>query len=190
MKKVYLLTGNERKKASFVKATKKYNISVDMKNLWLPEIQSNDNSEVASFAAQYAANKLNLPVIKMDSGFYIEALKGFPGPLVKYADQQIGADLFFNIIKNVKNKKAKIKNSLAYCEPNSEPVIFESGCNGIITSKLTDSDGSFIDRLFIPSHKNNSQNQTMGNIRRINYNNFLEIWGDAETQFAKWYINR
>jgi len=186
-KKITLLTGNERKKKSFEKAITGYDIEVEIEKPWIPEIQAEENAEVAAYSAKYGASLLNKPVIKMDSGFFIEGLNGFPGPFVCYVDKQIGADLFFNVLKNLKNRKARIKNSLAYCEPGKEPKIFESGCEGHIAEIISPEDGSFIDRLFIPDHPSNQQGKFMGQIRSENYQQFLDIWGDAEVQFAKWF---
>ncbi len=186
-KKIILLTGNEKKKKSFEQAITGYDIDVEIQKPWIPEIQSEDNSEVAAYSAKYGANLLNQPVIKMDSGFFIEELGGFPGPFVFYVDKQVGADLFFNVLKKLKNRKAKIKNSLAYCEPGGEPKIFESECGGHITETLSLDEGSFIDRLFIPDHPHNPGGKSMGEIRNEDYQKFLDIWGDAEIQFAKWF---
>lgn len=188
-KKIILLTGNERKKKSFEQAIIGYDIEAEIQKPWIPEIQSEDSGEIAAYSAKYGSNLLNKPVIKMDSGFFIDGLNGFPGPFVSYVDKQIGADLFFNILKKLKNRKARIKNSLAYCEPGKEPKIFESGCNGRITKSLLLDKGSFIDRLFIPNHPFNPKKKLMGIIRNENYDKFLKIWGDAEIQFARWFHN-
>jgi len=187
---VILLTNNKRKKKSFQKSIDKYNIIVETKSLWLPEIQSDDNREIAAFAAEYGSNILKKPVVKMDSGFFIEGINNFPGPLVSYVDKQVGADLFFEVLKNLKNKKASIRNSLAYCEPGQKPVIFESGCKGSIVNKITLNKGSFIDKLFVPHHPKNPNKKTMGEIRKKDYDAFLYIWGNAELQFAEWFIKR
>jgi len=186
-KQITLLTGNERKKKSFEQAIAGYDITVDIQKPWIPEIQAEDNSEVAAYSAKYGADLLKKPVVKMDSGFFIEGLNGFPGPLVHYVDQQIGADIFFALLKDLPNRQARIKNSLAYCEPGKEPVIFESGCEGVIPETLTLAEGSFIDRLFIPRHTGNPDGKLMGQIKEADYNLFLDVWGDAEVQFAHWF---
>jgi inosine/xanthosine triphosphate pyrophosphatase family protein len=89
-------------------------------------------------------------------------------------------------LKDLQDRNARIKNSLAYCEPGGEPKIFESGCEGEIIAALAPGAGSFIDRIFIPHHQHNPQKKTMGEIRAESYEHFLDIWGDAELQFAKW----
>ena len=187
---ITLLTGNKRKKIAFEQAIKGFDVDIEIEKPWLPEIQDNDTDSVAGFAAKYGANLLKKPVIKIDSGFFIEGLKGFPGVLVNSVDNQVGAERFFEILKNLKNRKAWIKISLAYCEPNKEPVIFNNKCEGIITKKqISLLDESFIDKLFIPYHNKNKNFRTMGQIRKEQPELLSEIWGDIELQFIKWFID-
>ena len=190
MKAITLLTTSEKKRKGFEKVLSKYNIGVEISDIWIPEIQADNNADIAKFSAQFGANLLNRPVVKVDTGFYIEELSGFPGPLVKYVDEKIGAELFFEIIKKLKNRSASINCALAYCEPKKEPIMFEGGCKGTILNKLPQNNDGFIDRLFIPSHPANKNKLTIGDIRRKDYNQFLEIWGNVEEEFAKWYTSR
>lgn len=189
---ITLLTGNKKKKEALEKAIEKFDIKLNVENPWLPEIQDEDTAKVAAFAAQYGANLLKKPVIKMDSGFYIEALNGFPGTLVSTVDKKIGAESFLGILKNLKNRKAWINDSLAYCEPDKEPVVFNSECNGFITDSPTLSEDTFIGRLFIPDHSENKEMKTLGQIRRENPALASKIWGgegeSTESQFVKWFI--
>jgi len=48
----------------------------------LPEIQSMDVQEVAEHFVKCACEKLGKPVFKVDCGYYLEGLNGFPGALV------------------------------------------------------------------------------------------------------------
>lgn len=185
---ITLLTGNERKKRSLEKASRGFDVKIEVKNPWLPEIQDIDTAKVASFAARYGANLLKKPVVKMDSGFYIKELNGFPGPLVHSVDRQIGVKRFFEIIKNLKDRSARIESSLAYCEPGKEPVAFTGSCNGIVVNKLSPLEETFIGKLFIPHHIKNKELKTLGQIRQKNLDLALEMWGDAESQFMKWFI--
>lgn len=187
-KTITLLTGNERKKKSFEKSIEGFDVLVDIQNPWIPEIQSTDNAEVAAYSAQYGANLLHKLVIKIDSGFFIDGLNGFPGPLLHYVDIQVGADLFFKLLADLQDRTAHIKNCLAYCEPGEEPIIFSSGCSGIIVDEIRPKPGTFIDRLFIADHPNNPERKTMGEIREADFNTFLSLWGDADLQFVKWFV--
>lgn len=187
---ITLLTGNVRKKQALENTFDRLGLKAILfcKNLWLPEIQAIDTVDVARFAAKYGADLLKKPVIKMDSGFFIEEFNGFPGVLVNSVDKNIGAERFFVLLEKIKNKKARIKNSLAYCEPGKEPIVFSSSCEGVVAENLTDADGSFIDKLFIPVHRKNKKMITLSKLRKENPEVVAEIWGDAEEQFGKWFL--
>ncbi|MDD4187709.1 MAG: non-canonical purine NTP pyrophosphatase [Bacilli bacterium] len=44
------------------------------------------------FSAKEASEKLKRCILKNDTGLFIEALGGFPGPYTHYVDEKIGED--------------------------------------------------------------------------------------------------
>src|SRR5436309_10279788 len=54
------------------------------------EIQSTDLSKIARVAAEEAAKKHNRTVLVEDSGLFVKALNGFPGPFSSYVHDTIG----------------------------------------------------------------------------------------------------
>ena len=73
--------------------------------------------------------------MKLDARLYVDALGGLPGPYNAYFDKQIGVEKILEMLKNEKNRKARIEYCFAYCEPGEEPVVFSEGrnrsyCNG------------------------------------------------------------
>lgn len=186
MKTIILLTSNARKVDSMRAALFGLPIRLRVKNIWLPEIQSEDTGEVAGFAAQFGANKLNAPVIKMDSGFRVDVLGGFPGALVHIVSEKIGPVKFLKFLKQISNRDAQIESSIAFCAPGKKPLIFKGRCYGRVVNSLTISRGSFIDQLFIPYHKYNPQLKTMGELRKSSPESVKYFWGNAEEQFISW----
>ena len=71
------------------------------------EIQAKSCKDVAAFSVKYACEKLKRPCIKSDSGLYIDALGGLPGPYNAYFDKQIGVEKFLKMFKSEKNRKAR-----------------------------------------------------------------------------------
>ncbi len=189
-KTITLLTGNPRKKEALERASDlqkpKLDVIFDTKKIWLPEIQESDPSLVAKFAAEYGAAKLGRPVIKMDTGMFTEGLKGFPGAFVHYVDEKLGADGFLDLCRNLKNRRAHIKTALAYCEPGKNPVVFDDVVDGEIVKKARSMEGSFIDIVFVPYHKENKSLKTIGEIRVERPDLLGSIWGDTETKFLNW----
>ncbi|MBO4726137.1 MAG: non-canonical purine NTP pyrophosphatase, partial [Clostridia bacterium] len=84
----------------FFKQKYGFNIEVVNPDFEIVEIQAKTCAEVASFSAKYAADKLGCAVLKSDSGLYIDALGGLPGPYNAYFDKQIGIKKFLAMLRN------------------------------------------------------------------------------------------
>lgn len=151
MKNLVFVTGNSYKFEVAKKALDQAGIEVIQQKLDAPEIQSTDASEIASYSAKWAANKLGKPAVVTDAGYYIEALHGFPGPFIKFINKWLTAQDLIKLMKGKANRKAEIKICMAYCEPGQEPVNFVTKVAGTIALKPgTPTDGgSAMDRVFI-----------------------------------------
>lgn len=125
-------------------------IEIIQEDIETPEIQTMDCREVAKFSASFAAKLLGKPVLKNDSGLIIPALNDFPGALAKYAEESLGAEGFIKLMDGVENRKCYWIEVLAYCEPNKEPVIFESLSYGEISLEVREGRGYPYDKIFIP----------------------------------------
>ena len=128
MKKLLYLTSNQfkyREAAEVLIDQYGFDLEIMDPDFELYEIQAKTCAEVVAFTAKYGANKLGKPCLKSDTGLYLEALGGLPGPYNAYFDKQIGVEKFLSLIKNEKNRKAYIEHCFAYCEPGKEPVVFK-----------------------------------------------------------------
>ena len=144
------VTGNKGKVDLINLIYKDYDINIIQEDIETPEIQNMDCKEVAKYSAKYAANILNKPVLKNDSGLVIEALNGFPGAFSKYTEETLGAEGFLKLMEGQKNRKCYWVEALAYCEPNSEPVVFESLSYGTIANEAKGDRGYPYDKIYIP----------------------------------------
>ena len=81
-KLIYLTTNPHKVEEANEFFEKKYGFNLEIMNpdFEVIEIQAKTCGEVAAFSAKYAAEKLKCPVLKSDSGLYIDALGGLPGP--------------------------------------------------------------------------------------------------------------
>ena len=102
--KVTFVTGNMGKWEIGRDIFARYGLELAQAKMETPEIQSLDVTEVAAYSAQYAAKKLNTPVIKSDVGYYIPALGGFPGPFIKYINQTLSDKDLLRLMKGVKDR--------------------------------------------------------------------------------------
>ena len=158
MKKITYVTGNWAKIASARQALEPLGYEVDNIKMETPEIQADDVSEVAKYSAKWAANELNKAVLKNDSGLFVEGLNGFPGVYTHYVDDTLGVDGLLKLMEGLDNRKAYFKESIAYCEPGKEPIVFEGITRGIIDTKKSGEYGWSWDFVFIPE----GETQTLG----------------------------
>ena len=113
-KSITYVTGNWAKIDSAKQILEPLGYSVNNIKIETPEIQADDVTEVAKYSAKWAAQKLNVPVLKNDSGLFVNALKGFPGVYTHYADDTIGADGLLKLMEGIENRNAYFKESIAY----------------------------------------------------------------------------
>ena len=147
-----------------------------------PEIQADDVIEVSKYSAKWAAEKLNVPVLKNDTGLFVQGLKGFPGVYTHYADDTIGVDGLLKLMEGMEDRTAYFKESIAYCEPGKEPVVFEGLTKGKIDVKKSGTFGWSWDFIFIPE----GENKTFGCFPAEERWNFWSL--DAYRNLAK-YLN-
>jgi XTP/dITP diphosphohydrolase len=74
LKKITYVTGNWAKLASAKQALEPLGYEVDNIKMETPEIQADDVTEVSKYSAKWAAEELGIPVLKNDSGLFVNAL--------------------------------------------------------------------------------------------------------------------
>ena len=84
-----LVTGNPNK---LVEARRLCGHDLTAAAVDLPEIQSLDLAEVLRAKAEEAFHRLSRPVIVEETGLELEAMNGFPGPLIKWMLDAMGAE--------------------------------------------------------------------------------------------------
>jgi XTP/dITP diphosphohydrolase len=159
MKKITYVTKNWAKIASAKQFLEPLGFEVDNIKIDTTEIQADDTEEIAMFSAKEASEKLKCAVLKNDSGLYVDALGGFPGPYTHYVDDKLGEDGLLKLLDGVENRKAHFVEALAYCEYEKEPVIFTSITKGTISKEKSGKYGWSWDFIFIPEGKD----KTLGN---------------------------
>lgn len=187
MKKLVYLTSNPHKVEEANEFfAKKYGFNLEIKDpdFEVIEIQAVTCEEVVKYSVKYAAEKLGCAVLKSDSGLYIDALGGLPGPYNAYFDKQIGIEKFLELFKNESNRKARLEHCFGYCEPGKEPIVFTGGGTGTISYEAKGERGRWHDKFYIPD----GETQTLSELRDIDYEKEASFWGTAKDDFAKWYL--
>ena len=150
MKKITYVTSNWAKVASAKQALEPIGYDIDNVKMDTIEIQADDVTEVAKYSAKWACEKLNKPVLKNDSGLFIKSLNGFPGVYTHYADDTIKEDGILKLMEGIEDREAYFKESLAYCEPGKEPIVFEGYTKGKIAKEKSGTYGWSWEYIFIP----------------------------------------
>lgn len=150
MKTITYVTGNKAKIESAKNALVPLGYEIDNIKMETPEIQADDVEEVSKYSAKWASNELNRPVLKNDSGLFVNGLKGFPGVYTRYAEETIDVDGLLKLMDNLEDRSAYFKESIAYCEPGKEPVVFVGITKGRIDTKKSGTNGWSWDYVFIP----------------------------------------
>ena len=184
-KLIYLTTNPQKAEEAnyFFKNKYGFNLEIVNPSFEILEIQAKTCAEVVAFSAKYAADKLGVACLKSDSGLYVDALGGLPGPYNAYFAKQIGIEKFLDLLKNENNRKAKLEHCFAYCEPNKEPIVFTGGSTGVIAYEPKGDVGKWHDKFFIPD----GETLTLSQLRVIDYDRESTFWGTAKDDFAKWY---
>lgn len=159
MKKITYVTGNWSKIASAKQILEPLGIEVDNVKMETTEIQADTVEEVAMHSAKEASDKLKCTVLKNDTGLYVEALGGFPGPYTHYVDDKLGEDGLLKLLDGVENRTACFIEAFAYCEYGKDPIVFKSITKGVIATEKSGEYGWSWDFIFIPEGKD----KTMGN---------------------------
>ncbi|MDO5475166.1 MAG: non-canonical purine NTP pyrophosphatase [Candidatus Saccharibacteria bacterium] len=185
MDKITYLTTNEFKfREAEIVLRGKYGLDIEIMNpdFEIYEIQAKTCAEVAAFSVKYAADKLGKPCLKSDTGLYLEALGGLPGPYNAYFDKQIGVNKFLSMIKDETNRKARLEHCFAFCKPGEEPVVFIGEGHGYISREPRGKYGRWHDFFYIPD----GETRTLAEIGDENPEEKARKYGDAIDKFAKW----
>ena len=153
---ITLVTWNWAKIAQAKQFLEPEGFEVDNVKMDTIEIQADTVEEVAAYSAKWASNELKTTVVKNDTGIMVDALKGFPAAYTHYAADTIGEDGLLKLMEGIEDREAYFKESIAYCEPGKEPIVFEGITKGRIATEKSGTYGWSWDFVFIPEGEENT----------------------------------
>lgn len=148
---ILFVTGNKEKIAIAKSYLDKTDVKLKSQKIDCVEIQDDENEEIAKYSARYASDKLKANVVKVDTGFYIEALDGFPGPYAEYVERKLDASDILKMMEGKDKRDAYYKEVLALAMVDGSVVTFTTYTRGKIADKLDGEMGYNFDRIFIAS---------------------------------------
>ncbi len=115
----------------------------------LPEIQSLDLLEVLRHKGEEAWRRLGRPLVVEEAGLDLDALGGFPGPLVKWMLQAAGAERLARTAIALGNPRAVARAALYYRDAG-RTLIAEGAAAGTLVLPARGGHGFGWDPVFVP----------------------------------------
>jgi len=145
--KVYFVTSNEGKFREVKEIGKKYGIEIDWIRREYLEPQGSDLEEIAKISAQLLAEEIREPFFLEDSGLFIEALKGFPGPYSSYVFKTIGNEGILKLMNGVEDRRAYFLAVIAFWD-GEKVLTFKGRVDGRIATEMRGDKGFGFDPIF------------------------------------------
>jgi len=142
---IIFITGNQNK-ADYL--AKYLGFPVKHIKLDLDEIQSLDIEEIVEHKVRQAYDKIKAPVIVEDVSLEFEALKGLPGPFIRFFVENMPFETICSMV-NGQSRRAKAKCVFGYYD-GENLELFTGGLNGKIAEVPAGDNGYGWDRFFIP----------------------------------------
>ena len=111
--KVAVVTSNPNK-AREVAAYFAGTLTVEHVALECPEFRHADVGEIARGKAEFAYRALSRPLIVDDTGLFVDALGGFPGPYAAYVHDTIGNAGVLKLMEGVEDRGARFETAIAF----------------------------------------------------------------------------
>ena len=143
---MYFVSGNSNKFREVKAFMSGFNL--EQVTLDIPEIQGSAQ-EIAKDKAVKAALQMGRPVFVEDTGLFLNALGGFPGPYVKYFFDGVKKEGLHQMLSSLKDTSAYSQCTIGYCIPGHEPLIIVGQCTGNIVPPRGETKFLF-DNIFIP----------------------------------------
>ncbi|KKA21853.1 Nucleoside-triphosphate diphosphatase [Rasamsonia emersonii CBS 393.64] len=141
MRTLNFITGNKNKLAE-VQAILGDTVEVQNRAIDVPEIQGT-SEEIAKEKCRRAAevvasanlNQIGGPVLTEDTALEFHALKGLPGPYIKWFLEALGHDGLNKLLDPYEDKSAEAVCTFAFCRgPGEEPILFQGRTVGKIVA--------------------------------------------------------
>lgn len=104
---------------------------IDHVSMDIPEYRYPKVREIAEEKARDAYRALRRPVIVDDTGFFIDALNGFPGPNAAYVFETIGNQGILKLMDGMTDRRAHFETVVAYAS-KEEVKSFQGTIEGTI----------------------------------------------------------
>lgn len=145
------------------------------------EIQDSSLEKIARHAIRAASVDNPRLLLVEDSGLFIDALGGFPGPFSSYVYKTIGLKGILGLLEG-RRRSAFFQTSIAVGSASLQPRTFTGIVRGSISQEIAGSAGFGYDPIFVPDGFGETFGQTSEDFKNKNSHR-----ARAFLKFAKWY---
>ncbi|MFP8951578.1 RdgB/HAM1 family non-canonical purine NTP pyrophosphatase [Natrialbaceae archaeon A-arb3/5] len=147
------------------------------------EIQSDSLADIATRGAReaYESTGGEEPVLVGDTGLFVDALGGFPGPYSAYVEDTVGVERLWRLVEGEENRRARFRTVLAFADGDGTET-FEGELAGTIVAPRGD-EGFGYDPIF------EFNGQTLAELS-VEEKNAISHRGRALATFADWYAEQ
>ncbi len=149
---MYFITSNEGKFREVKEMAAKFGIEVEWLKMEYLEPQGNSLEEIARVSAEMLTSRINGEFFLEDSGLFVEALKGFPGPYSSYVFKTIGNEGILKLMDGVEDRRAFFMAVVAYFD-GSTVRTFTGKVEGEIAREIRGTQGFGYDPIFLYGDK-------------------------------------
>ncbi len=145
---MYFITSNEGKFREVREMASKYGLEIEWLRMEYIEPQGNSLEEIARLSAEMLAEKVDGEFVIEDSGLFVEALKGFPGPYSSYVFKTIGNEGILKLMEGVEDRRAYFMAVVAYWDGKTVRT-FTGRVDGEISREIRGTQGFGYDPIFL-----------------------------------------
>ena len=179
---LYFITSNQNKIFLAKKNLEPLGIEIETKPFEIPEIQSDNDAEIAMKKAVDAYALLQKPLFVSDDSWYITALRGFPGAYMKYVNQWLTPDDFLRLIAPYHNKEVILRQTLCFTD-GKETKVFSQDNKGIFLEEPHGAGHPILQIVSFTEDETSFATCVEENRNPIDNTN---LW----KEFGQWYLSR
>jgi XTP/dITP diphosphohydrolase len=148
--KLLFATHNRNKLEEAREILGKLDVEIEHFEIEYDEPRGEDTSEIAEKSAKGLFSKVKKPLFLDDSGLFLDAFRGFPGPYSAWVFRKMGYDGILKLLDGNGNRKAYFKSSIAYANEKGKTFVFEGIIKGEISKEARGKSGFGYDPVFAP----------------------------------------
>jgi len=148
--RLILLTQNQHKLKEIKPLFEKYQVGFETTSIEKHEIRSESVEEIARVAARVAYETLQKPVVVDDTGFFVDALNGFPGSYAGIVLKFIGYEGILRLMTDKSNRASVFMTAVSYFD-GTHIESFLGTMSGTVARDAAGVGGFGYDPIFIPN---------------------------------------